>query len=130
MKFIAKYLRVFQLVLWAFKKKKGKKQSYPHNRPWRSIGLWDVKDPTLSRQSAQMSALRTSRDLLPRSINFMLLEVISVTGSVQPRALYRMKDYVNWKCIHYKGPWTRDLPDGIIERFPFYTTERLILCVC
>jgi hypothetical protein len=27
--------------------------SYPRNRPWRSIGLWDVKDPTLSRQSAQ-----------------------------------------------------------------------------
>jgi hypothetical protein len=22
------------------------------NRPWRPIGLWDVKDPTLSRQSA------------------------------------------------------------------------------
>jgi hypothetical protein len=25
------------------------KQSYPRNRPWRSIGLWDVVDPTLSR---------------------------------------------------------------------------------
>jgi hypothetical protein len=22
--------------------------SYPRNRPWRPIGLWDVKDPTLS----------------------------------------------------------------------------------
>jgi translation initiation factor 2 alpha subunit (eIF-2alpha) len=29
-----------------------KKKSYPHNRPWRPIGLWDVKDPTLSKQSA------------------------------------------------------------------------------
>jgi hypothetical protein len=29
-----------------------KKWSYPCNRPWRPIGLWDVKDPTLSRQSA------------------------------------------------------------------------------
>jgi hypothetical protein len=28
------------------------KQSCPFNRPWRPIGLWDVKDPTLSRQSA------------------------------------------------------------------------------
>jgi hypothetical protein len=27
-------------------------ESYPRNRPWRPIGLWDVKDPTLSRQSA------------------------------------------------------------------------------
>jgi hypothetical protein len=25
--------------------------SHPRNRPWRPIGLWDVKDPTLSRQS-------------------------------------------------------------------------------
>jgi hypothetical protein len=25
---------------------------YPRNRPWRPIELWDVKDPTLSRQSA------------------------------------------------------------------------------
>jgi hypothetical protein len=24
---------------------------YPRNRPWRPIGLWDVEDPTLSRQS-------------------------------------------------------------------------------
>jgi hypothetical protein len=29
-----------------------KKQSYPRNRPWRPTGLFDVKDPTLSRQSA------------------------------------------------------------------------------
>jgi hypothetical protein len=30
-----------------------KKKSYRRNRPWRPIGLWDVKDPTLSRLSAQ-----------------------------------------------------------------------------
>jgi hypothetical protein len=30
-----------------------KKQIYPRNMLWRPIGLWDVKDPTLSRQSAQ-----------------------------------------------------------------------------
>jgi hypothetical protein len=28
------------------------KQSHPLNRPWRPLGLWDVKDPKLSRQSA------------------------------------------------------------------------------
>jgi hypothetical protein len=27
--------------------------SYPCNRPWRYVGLWDVKYPTLSRQSAE-----------------------------------------------------------------------------
>jgi hypothetical protein len=29
-----------------------KVKSYPSNRPWRPIGLWDVQDPTLSRKSA------------------------------------------------------------------------------
>jgi hypothetical protein len=29
-----------------------KSGSYPRNRPWRPIGLRDVEDPTLSRQSA------------------------------------------------------------------------------
>jgi hypothetical protein len=29
-----------------------KKLSYPCNRPWRPIGLWDVEAPTFSRQSA------------------------------------------------------------------------------
>jgi hypothetical protein len=27
-------------------------KKYSRNRPWRPIGLWDVKDPTLFRQSA------------------------------------------------------------------------------
>jgi hypothetical protein len=30
---------------------KGKKYSYPRNRPWRPTGLWDVEAPTFSRQS-------------------------------------------------------------------------------
>jgi hypothetical protein len=28
-------------------------KNYPRNRPWRPIRLWDVDDPTLSRQSAR-----------------------------------------------------------------------------
>jgi hypothetical protein len=64
------------------------KINYPHNRPWRPIGLWDVKDPTLSRQSSQMSiclsALRTGRALPPRNI-FLLLVPISLTGWVNHR---------------------------------------------
>jgi hypothetical protein len=28
-----------------------RRESNPSNRPWRPIGLWDVEDPTLSRQS-------------------------------------------------------------------------------
>jgi hypothetical protein len=29
-----------------------KRWSYPCNRPWRPIGLWDVEAPTFSRKSA------------------------------------------------------------------------------
>jgi hypothetical protein len=29
-----------------------KRQRYPYNRRWRPIGLWDVKAPTFSKQSA------------------------------------------------------------------------------
>jgi hypothetical protein len=29
-----------------------KKLIYPRTWPWRSIGLWDVKNPTISRRSA------------------------------------------------------------------------------
>jgi hypothetical protein len=43
------------LVSWVIEKitfsKKEKRQSYPYNRPWRSIRLWDVEAPTFSRQS-------------------------------------------------------------------------------
>jgi hypothetical protein len=31
------------------------KERYPCNRPWRPTGLWDVKAPTFSRQSAHMA---------------------------------------------------------------------------
>jgi hypothetical protein len=116
----------------------------PVNRPWRPIGLWDIKNPTLSRQSAQkavrLSALRTGHDLLPRTINFFLLVLIFVTGWVNPRALYGMKDYVNWIFIHFAGSQTRDLPVGTKEPYTLrYRAlqrerergrERERLCVC
>jgi hypothetical protein len=37
-------------------KKKVKVSTYPRNRPWRLIGLWDVKDPTLSRPALSNAA--------------------------------------------------------------------------
>jgi hypothetical protein len=63
-------------------------KSYPRNKQWRPIGLWDVKDPTLSTQPAvRLSASRTSRTLLPRNIYFLMFPVlISVRGWVNPRA--------------------------------------------
>jgi hypothetical protein len=56
-----------------------KSKAIPINRPWRPIRPWNVKDPTLCKQSAQMvvrlSALRT---LLPRNNILMFLVLISV----------------------------------------------------
>jgi hypothetical protein len=97
--FVSKLLwRVWEkgaAVMWI----KGK-ASYPCNRPWRPIGLWDVEGPTLSRQSAhrwrwgcQPYAPAT---LYPPG-RFLIL--ISVRGWVDP----------NWK-IHLIGTRTRDLP--------------------
>jgi hypothetical protein len=38
--------------VWSVKPSKVKKWSYPCNRPWRPIGVWQVEAPTSSRQSA------------------------------------------------------------------------------
>jgi hypothetical protein len=43
------FFRVY--LIYQHSRVKEKKKSYPCNRPWRPIGLWDVEDPTFSRQS-------------------------------------------------------------------------------
>jgi hypothetical protein len=43
-----KIVKIFDSFLVA----KNKRLSYPCNRPWRPIGLWDVEAPTFCRQSA------------------------------------------------------------------------------
>jgi hypothetical protein len=39
-------------IFWAITACKKKGQSYPCNRPWRPIGLWDIEASTFFRQSA------------------------------------------------------------------------------
>jgi hypothetical protein len=70
------------------------KVKHPCNRPWRTIGLWDVADPKLSVQSAhrlrlgcqpcEQAALYHQKDLLV---------FISVTGWVNPRTMVRLKGF-------------------------------------
>jgi hypothetical protein len=67
--------------------------SYHCNRLWRPIGLWEVKAPTFSRQSA----LRASCPSSPG--RFLVL--ISVRGWVDPRAIVRLEG-----LGHLKNPVT------------------------
>jgi hypothetical protein len=63
------------------------KRSYPCNRPWRPIGMWDVEDSTLSRQSADrwlLSALRAEHALFAT--------IISVRDWVNPRDMMRLEE--------------------------------------
>jgi hypothetical protein len=66
--------------------------------------------------AVRLSALCACRTLLPRNIIiFMFLVLISVTGWETPKALYGMKDYVNWIFTHFTGSRTRHFPAGSIE---------------
>jgi hypothetical protein len=110
-----------------------KENSYPSNRPWRPIGLWDVKNATLSRQSAQLavrlSALRISRDPLPRNINFLLLELISVTSWVQPQGLVRNEGLCKLNIYSLqRAPNPR--PSGWHNRALSSTLQSASMCVC
>jgi hypothetical protein len=100
---------------------KSKKYSYPRNRPWRPIGSLGVTNSTLPRQSAQMavslSVSRTSRDLLPRNINFLHSGTHFCCRQSTLLGLVR-NEGLNWTFIHYKRPRTRDPPAIFIELYP------------
>jgi hypothetical protein len=66
-------------------------QYYPCNRQWRPIQLWDVEDPTFSRQSAHRwrwgcQPYPPAAFYLPR----IFLELTPVRGWVIPRAIVRL----------------------------------------
>jgi hypothetical protein len=71
----------------------GKRKSYPCNRPWRPVGLWDVEAPTFSGQSAHRwwwgcRPYATASRSLP-GLRFLVL--ISIKGWVDHRAIVRLE---------------------------------------
>jgi hypothetical protein len=94
--------------------RKGKKgKSYPCNRAWRSIELWDVEDTTFSRQSSHrwwwdVSFMRQP-PFTPQEYSWywFLLEAESTPGPQRG-----WKDYVNWK-IRWPYRESNPRPSGL-----------------
>jgi hypothetical protein len=88
-----------------------KKLSYPCNRPWRVIGLWDVEAPTFSRQSAHRERwgcqLYAPAALYPQEDSWysFLLEVESNPGHSAAGRIRSIE-----KSNDLFGNRTRDLP--------------------
>jgi hypothetical protein len=89
---------------------RGKRQSYPCNRPWRPIGMWEVEAPTFFRESVHRwrrgCQPYTSAALYPSGRFLVLISRLSRpqghSAAGRIRSIEKPNDLI--------GNWTRDLP--------------------
>jgi hypothetical protein len=96
--------------------------SYPCNRPWSTIGLWDVEGPTLSNKrltdGGKVVSITRRPPFTPQEdswYSFLL------RGRVDSRAIVRLEGLGQLKKIHLIGTRTRDIPAcQILYRWKLY----------
>jgi hypothetical protein len=85
--------------------------TYPHNRPWRHRGLWDVESPTFSRRSAYRWHWGQLYALAAIYLPGRSLVLISVSVWVELRAIVRLEGLGQSKrSSDLIGNRIRDLP--------------------
>jgi hypothetical protein len=80
---------------------KNEKVKPSSKRPWRPVGLWDVKDPTLSRQSAHR--WRQGCQLYPPAELYFLETFRKIWLLVKYEYSLKRKKWTNVEEKEYKG---------------------------
>jgi hypothetical protein len=105
------------------------KKSFPYNKPWRPIELWDVEAPIFCRRPAhRWQYVCQSNAPAALYIPGRFLVLISVRDWVDPRAIKQLEGLSKLKKIHLIGTRSRDLPACSIVPQPTTLPRAPLFC--